>query len=106
MAQNIFIHHTSNIVIDNINGNPIRATGRTQVDIAGVLDGADVITYAKGAQDELTIVRTCSWLSADGDELNGSDGGYEFLNNRELVFEIKNAGALTDISLQYDTFGG
>jgi len=103
MATTIFSHQTTNALIDTISGLPIRAQGMLQVDISGTLGGADVMTYYKGAKNALTEVRSCSWKTSEGDVLNTADGGQDDHHIREIAFEIKNAGAETNISLQFDS---
>lgn len=73
--------------------------GMLQVDIAGVLDGADVITYIKDTFGNLIVVRDCSWMTSRGDTLDASDGAIKYLEKRQMQFSIVNAGASTDISL-------
>ena len=100
MTKKIFTNQTTNIV-----SAPIRMHGRVEVDVSGTLGGADVITWYKGANDIATPVRTCSWFTSLSDVLgiagSDADGGYEYIDNAEVYFEIRNAGGGTNISLQF-----
>jgi hypothetical protein len=102
MSKQIFLNKATNGV-----SAIYKAQGKIQVDVSGVIGGADVITWMKGANGVATLVRTCSWLSSQGDTLGlpgyNADAGYEFLENCEVYFEIKNASGTTNISLQFDS---
>jgi len=101
MAKTIFTNQTA-----NIETTPFAFRGKMQVNVSGVLDGADVKTYFKGADSEATLVRTCSWLSSQGDTLGvigeTADGGYdEVIAGSNVFFKIENVGASTDINLEF-----
>ena len=103
MAKEIFKNQTANAVVDTYLGEKIFANGFLQVDVSGVLGGADVITWIKGAAETKTWVRACTWLSTQGDALDeGASAGLQLLNNREVVFEVRNVGVATDINLEFD----
>jgi len=103
MAKVIFKNQTANLSVDTYDGKPIYANGNLQVDVSGVLDGADVITWLKGALDDKTWIRTCTWLPSKGDAFDeGTGAGRELINNRALIFEVRNASAGTNINLQFD----
>jgi len=95
MSVEIFENETANAVKTGL----LKGNGILQVDISGVLDGADVITYIKDTFGNLIVVRDCSWMSSKGDTLDSGDGALKFLEMREVQFSIINAGASTDISL-------
>jgi len=98
MSNNVFTDVTSDStssVYHNVNG-------RLQVDISGTLGGADVIAYYKSNNGSPVLIRTCSWLSSLGDTLSVADGGYEFLNNRDVYFVVKNSTITTNINLDFD----
>ena len=78
-------------------------SGKIQVDIAGVLDGADVITYSIDNFGNKAPINTCSWRTSLGQILTVADAGYQLLNRRNVQFEIKSPGASTDISLSFDS---
>jgi hypothetical protein len=78
------------------------ANGLLQVDVAGTLGGADVITYIVGANFVETTIATCSWRTSASETLNTADAGQQVLNNRLIGFKIVNAGAGTNINLQFD----
>jgi hypothetical protein len=94
MSQEIFKNATANDVVNaKISGN-----GIIQVDISGVLDGADVLTSILDNEGVPIIVRDCSWMSSKGDVLDTSDGATKYIQQRKLRFSIVNAGASTDIN--------
>ena len=99
----VLTNQTTDIIVTLLAGEKMRADGRLQVDVNGVLDGADVITHLVTNPGASAQSKVLSWLAADGEIENGADWGVETINNRTLQFEIKNANALTDISLSYDT---
>ena len=102
MADKIFASQTTDIDVNTINGKKIHANGTLQVDIAGVLDGANVITYYEEIAAAKAPIFPCSWYASDGEISNGADGGLQDINNRAIGFKIENAGALTNISLSFD----
>lgn len=98
MATLVFANETTNIV-----SSTHLVNGLLQVDIAGNLGGADVITSYLMNDGTLVPIRTCSWLTSDGDILpNGADGGLQQINNRNICFSIINVGEDTDITLEFD----
>lgn len=94
MSLEIFKNQTINASI-NVRG---RHDGILQVDISGVLDGADVVTYILDNESVPIVVRDCSWLSSEEDLLNNGDASIKYLQNRILRFTVENAGASTDIN--------
>ena len=100
MAKNIFTNQTTNAV-----SSQFLTSGQIQINISGVLDGADVMTYILGANGIKTPLRTCSWQSSQGDSFlpnETADAGVGILIEIDKIyFEIKNAGALTNISLDF-----
>jgi len=102
MAKSIFVNQTTDADISLVDGKEIRVCGTLQVDIAGVLDGANVITYWEEIPGAKAPIYPCTWYAADGEIPNGADGGIQDINNRAIGFKIENAGALTDISLSFD----
>jgi hypothetical protein len=97
MATSVFLSKTTDGVSPHY-----RVNGILQVDIAGVLGGADVITWYLGANNIPTVIKTCSWRTSASEVLLNSDGGQQLLNNRDVYFEIANAGVNTNISLIFD----
>jgi hypothetical protein len=97
MSKIIFSNQNTDIVVA-----PFNIKGLLQVNISGVLDGADVITYYIGAGGVKTPIATCSWRPSLGDTLTGADGGQQTIQGlTEIGFEIQNSGALTDINLDF-----
>lgn len=94
MSLKIFKNETSNLIINAKVSN----NGIIQVDISGVLDGADVLTSFLDNEDIPIIVRDCSWMTSKGDTLDTSDGATKYIQMRKLRFSIVNAGASTDIN--------
>jgi hypothetical protein len=105
MAKIIFENQTSNIITE-----PFKFSGRCRIGISGVLDGADVITLVDAPNGEFAPVRFASWLSSEGDTFlpgfNADIGIGEIVEGTLVKFQIKNAGASTDISLTFysDTY--
>lgn len=97
MSTTIFENETTNVIseLHRVNGN-------IQVCVSGVLDGADIITYKKMDNGADIPIYTCSWMSSKGDILNTADGGYENILNSEIFFQIINAGASTNLSVEFD----
>lgn len=95
MALDIFQNQTTDADVEA----KVSDNGIIQVDISGVLDGADVITSYLNDDDVVTIVRDCSWMSSKSDVLDNSDGSTKYIQKRNLKFSIVNAGASTNISL-------
>lgn len=103
MATEVFLNQTTNIISDPY----VWEGGYIQVDISGVLDGADVKTvYINDAAGNSPIegIADLSWRASKGEVLTASDGGVRFLNKRKIKFIIENAGASTDISLWFDKY--
>lgn len=76
------------------------AGGLLQVNLDGVLDGADVETLYKTPVTPLTQVRVLSWLTSDLDTLVDPSGGVAELTMPSIiVFKISNAGTSTSINL-------
>jgi len=103
MATQIFLNQTTNIISPEYDWEG----GYIQVDIAGVLDGADVKTvYINDADNNSPIegIADLSWRASKGEVLTNSDGGVRFLNKRKIKFIIENAGGSTDISLWFDKY--
>ena len=87
--------------------------GWLQVDILGTLDGADVITWYQVYHDpqkaygDFAPVFTCSWrMSLTQTIADGADAGEDYLYKSKVRFEIKNAGAGTQITLYANLLGG
>jgi len=93
------------LVFDNATENQASADyefkgGLLQVDIFGTLDGSDVATFYRGAKGQPVRIRDLSWLSSDQDVLTPTDGGViEMARPAIILFQITNAGASTNISL-------
>jgi len=96
MALEIFRNQTIDSDVDvEVIGN-----GIIQVDISGVLGGADVTTNYLDDADSEILVRDCSWMASKGDVIeNGADGATKYIQKRKLRFKLINAGELTDINL-------
>jgi len=77
--------------------------GDLEINIFGVLDGADVSTLtlaAKQSPRAFGPIRVASWLTSDSDILNNIDTAVIYLPNPTyILFQIENAGASTDISI-------
>lgn len=97
MDQNIFINATS------YSYSPIyQINGKLVITIEGILDGADVVTnLCEGIGQGYKTIRSCSWLSSMGDNINGSDSRYELIPGNYIFFTLKNAGASTNITLKF-----
>jgi hypothetical protein len=96
--QNVFKNQTTNIT-----SSTYRVKGKIQVNVSGVLGGADVITYYIGANGALTPLKTCSWRASISEDINdGADGGEEeLLGETDIIFKIINAGMGTNINLEF-----
>lgn len=105
MSINIFNNQTTDAVVNTLNGKSIKADGNLQADVSGTLDGADFITFYIGADQQDVQIADCSWLAIDGEIAGGADGGTRYLNNRNIGFKIQNAGASTNISVNYSVEG-
>lgn len=105
MSKKIFENQTTNTITV-----PFKFSGRCRIGISGVLDGADVITLVDAPNGGFAPVRFASWLSSEGDAFlpgfNSDVGIGEIIEGTEIKFQLKNAGALTDISLNFysDTY--
>ena len=74
--------------------------GDLQVDVFGVLDGADVITYYRGASGQPVFIKDLSWRTSAQEVLNTTDGGIVYLARPAIIlFQLSNVGALTSINL-------
>ena len=95
VSRSVFTNATTN----RASADYLFEGGALQVEIFGVLDGADVSTWARGAKNQPFRLRTCSWLSSEQDVLEMAGMGYEFICKTDVFFLIANAGSSTDISL-------
>lgn len=95
MAREIFKNQIGNATVNAI----ITNNCDIQVDISGVLDGADMITYVLNDEDIPIPVGDCSWMSSNGDTLTIGEAGIKYIHMRKLRFSIVNAGASTDLSV-------
>ena len=87
----------------------IRVTdnGIMQIDISGVLDGADVATYILDSDGNAILVRDFSWMTSKGDALTAEgDGAVKYLQQRVMRFVITNAGGSTNIDLSISNEAG
>lgn len=103
MATEVFKNQTTNIISDPY----LFEGGYLQVDIEGVLDGADVKTVYVNDDDSYSPtdgIADLSWRASKGEQLNTTDGGVRFINKRSIKFIIENAGGSTDISLWFDNY--
>lgn len=101
MSIKVFENQTSNIESDVY----LFEGGRLDVVISGTLDGADVKTVFLGANNAETILRTCSVMTSLSETLlQDAGGGYEFLGKENIKFIIENAGASTDVSLNFSRY--
>lgn len=73
--------------------------GIIQVDISGVLEGADLRTYFINDEGGEVLVRDCSWMTSKGDVLEGADGATKYIQKRNLRFILVNTTASTSISV-------
>lgn len=97
MSTTIFTNKTTNAtttarVLDN---------GTIQIDVFGVLDGADFKTSYLDNEGNDIMIRDFSWLASKGDVLDATDGdgAIKGVHKRDLKFEIINAGASTDLTV-------
>lgn len=95
MALEIFKNQTANLIVNA----KVEGDGIIQVDISGVLGGADVITSIIDDAGVPILVRDCSWMTSKDDTLETGDGATKYLQKRNLQFSIVNAGGSTDINL-------
>ena len=96
MAVEIFRNQTTNDSVDV----SVTDNGIIQIDISGVLDGADIITSYLDDADNVIFVRDCSWMTSKGDIIeDGADGATKYIQKRSMRFTLVNAGASTDINL-------
>ena len=107
--KEIFVYQETDIV------SPVYTFegGWLQVDILGTLDGADVITWYQvyhdpiKAQGDYAPIKTCSWRTSLGDTIaDEADVGVDYIIKSKVQFEIKNAGAGTQITLFANLLGG
>lgn len=101
MASQVFNNQTANIVSDEY----LFEGGSLQVDISGVLDGADVKTVFINDNGEITPtdgIVDISWRASKGESLDTTDAGIRNINKRKIKFIIENAGGSTNISLWFD----
>lgn len=73
--------------------------GIIQVDISGVLEGADFLTTYINDEGGEVIVRDCSWMTSKEDILEGADGATKYIQKRNLRFILKNTTPSTSISV-------
>jgi hypothetical protein len=79
-----------------------------QVQISGVLDGADVRTLVLDEVGNAGVIKPLSWRASESDSLPApplGDGGLDIINSSRIKFDIINAGALTDINLSFTAKG-
>ena len=93
-----------NATTDRISTAFKKSSGRLYVQIAGVLDGADVVCSVMTDFGEKALIATCSWRSSNLETIPSdigykADSGYEDYINGDIYFEIINAGVNTDISV-------
>ena len=100
----IFTNQTTDATVQaqTAKGTPITVYGFFQVDVVGVLDGADVLTQYrhsnKDASSWITIADG-SWYAAADPAPILPDGSLMQLDGRFIRFVLQNAGASTDITL-------
>ena len=95
MSLTIFTNQTS----DTDKSANLITDGIIQVDISGVLGGADVLTQIVTNDGTPAIVRDLSWMTSAGDTLIDADAATKYIQKRNLKFTVKNAGGSTDITL-------
>lgn len=81
--------------------------GTLRVGISGVLDGADMTAYRRVSPDNVgSVIAWCSWRTSAQDTLvNASLGLQPDLGVSTIFFEVTNAGASTDISVDANVEG-
>lgn len=96
MSLTIFTNETS----DTSKDAKVANDGTIQIDIFGILDGADFVTSCFDNSGNAIQIRDFSWLSSKGDVLDATagDGAVKLVHKRNLKFEIINSGASTDIT--------
>ncbi len=95
MALEIFKDQETDATVDV----KVENDGILQVDISGVLEGADLLTTFINDEDGEVIVRDCSWMTSKGDILEGADGATKYIQKRNLRFILINSTASTSISV-------
>ena len=92
----------TNQTTDDIFTMTVPVANTPQIDLAGTLDGANVITQYRHANADLNAWITCAdgqWLAAADPAPVLPDGSIIYLTNRIFRFVLNNSGAGTDISL-------
>jgi hypothetical protein len=107
----IFTNQTTDLIFNLVNSSNsfIVVGGIAQVDIAGVLDGANMTMEYLFSQDEInppTIdqwipIIDSQWLAAADPAPVLPDGSIIQLDNRAVRFVLSGAGGSTDISVSF-----
>ena len=104
MSKPVFTEQKTNAISGVFPSDPF--TGWVQVNVKGVLDSADLMTYQVNDSGGKSYQATCSWRTSAGETITGGSGvGIFYMISSKIQFEILNAGALTDLTVTYDIAG-